>query len=363
MRGRTNIVQRLGAVVNGDLITAEVSGEDISVGDFVSYKTVDDYEKILDTGLYLRNYEDLGEDYYAFIQGTSLYLAKYENSKLKIVYVYNDYSILSFCLLKDGSIACTISVSPYVIRIKREGDKFILLNLSSTGSENTSTYRSAGKYCFVYENVICVIYSPNSTKVKGAISFFNIDENFEISYVKYIDTLDGKIIFDSIVVDGNKFYYLSNSSSPLFLDKIEVDVANYTISRDNLYFNESVPGYIYTSNFYFGKSLLLYNKYYVFFYSDNKNHRFAIVNLNTNSYNYELISKTGININDVSSTTPSYYFSCFSKIINDNKFLIFINKQAAILEFKQETAEIILFSNIILRYITQKINLILIKFH
>ena len=48
MRGRTNITQRSGTVpVNGDIIEAEVSGTDISAGDFVKYKTIESSKELM----------------------------------------------------------------------------------------------------------------------------------------------------------------------------------------------------------------------------------------------------------------------------------------------------------------------------
>lgn len=362
MRGRTNITQRSGTVpVNGDIKEFEVAeGNEINVGDFVSYKTVENVSKLFDAYGEITFWEYLGNNYYAFILNNSLYLLKYENSTVNVVYIYNDYIIKAFSVLQDGSLICCVENSPYVIRLGFNGNELIFLN--SAGSDASGV--NSPNYCFVYENNFCVIYSGSSTVYSY---FYKLDESFNINYISYTSSnLEYSRISRGICNFANigkdvYFMWAGGTSSTAqqywFLNKLSVDFENNTSSTESIYTN-IIDYKKYKRNFL--TPLLFNDKYYVIIYEPesstsgyNEETKILIYNINSNTKTEQLLKNLGFNY------TSGGLIGIQSKIFDNNKFALLFDMQVAILEFNEDVSEVNLISNILTIDVRNSIGIIL----
>lgn len=348
MRGRTNITQRSGTVpVNGDIKEFEVAeGNEINIGDFVSYKVKTSTSKLFDAYGSITFWEYLGGNYYAFILNNSLYLLKYENETVNVVFIYNDYIVKAFSVLQDGSLICCVEKSPYVIRLRVNGDELIFLN--SAGSDANGV--NSPNYCFVYENNFCVIYSSSGSIYSY---FYNLDESFNINYISYTSS---KLQYSNISRSvcnfaniGKDVYFMwaggtsSTAQHYWFLNKLRVDFENNTSSTGSIYTN-IIEYKKYKGGFL--TPLIFNDKYYVIIYepdnySSTEETKILIYNINSNTKTEQLLKNLGFNY------TSRGLIGIQSKIFDNNKFALLFDMQVAILEFNEDVSEVNLISNIL----------------
>lgn len=159
MRGRTNIVQRLGATVNGDVITATAQ-ENISAGDFVSYELVQaehEYSSII-FGDFSEDYKTSGDFYFYKANSTTLYVYKNVNSVLVLKFTIIYAKIYSFAVIDLTHIAVVFgnsstSTSKFngVVILDVGGDT--LSEVSSLALNPSSHYSPTVAMCYKNNNI------------------------------------------------------------------------------------------------------------------------------------------------------------------------------------------------------------------
>lgn len=250
MRGRTNIVQRLGATVNGDVITATAQ-ENISAGDFVSYELDTQVKGFSYAGSFvndsLRATQVFGNKVYDIYQN-ALYVLESLNGNLYYKSIYNDNKVFGFKVLDNTHIAVVTKTASdvryYTIRI---------LELSSGGFSEVSSVDfsfssgSASDFPFLEKigNYIYVIaLNQISTSTTGSYNFivtvfvFNCSdfENLSLVGSGSASSLKTSVmrLTRALFVDGYLFCFSEEKSSTSNSYKFYVRKFQVSINESNL---------------------------------------------------------------------------------------------------------------------------------
>ena len=354
MRGRTNITQRSGTVpVNGDIIEAEVSGTDISAGDFVKYKTIESSKELMNasSAYEFKDYVKFGEDYYICLIYTSLYLFKISGDDINIVATYNDYLVNCFTLLDDNSIACSIQSDPYVVRIAIVDENFVLLNSATNGVPLTT------EFCFYYQNFLCFVKKYNDGDL--SIYYYKVNELYEIEYVNYINKNMagyGSAVYACIFENGN-LYFLKPVASSSSSNKYSY-IYNVGVSfEENKIILETI--FSLKTNYYSLVGSLpniFHNKYYVIVsnlkeYSNTTSGYRAFLVVNIISGSYEIIKLSSLGL--LSGSDNNFGVIVASKIIDNSKFILYtkstrtgFDSNISIINVSKESGSLSVISNI-----------------
>lgn len=202
MRGRTNIAQVDGIVVNGDMITA-TAVENIGKGDFVSYTIDAQIKDIAGITTSINRVKVSGNKIYSLI-GNVLYIFENLDGELKLISIYSDHYILDFEILDNNHL------------------------IISSGSKTSSSNR-----------ISQLIILEESAGVLSVVS------NQSVSY--YADNNTGQIAFD-----GN-YIYLLNGTHATSSNVFNVSAYEYSDTYELTLFREFLNIYTYT-----GYSMYIY---------------------------------------------------------------------------------------------------------
>lgn len=361
MRGRTNIVQRVGAIVNGEEQTFKVaSGENISTGDFVSYET---YSKMdIQFGEYVEanGCVKISEDTYIVLYyrdiGNYLYLIKFDGSRVQFIDYLRNYSVNCFCVTEDGDVFCSVSTAPYALRLSISNNKFVVENQALNGVDVFATY------CLVKDNYFITLGEKSSNMY---IAYYSLDSSKNLSYISNqnfasydFSSYDSTTESDNFVEYNDKIYYTkgvkensSDSTGKFIIYEINLDLINFESFKSffaNIFQINSIPTSYYGGDM-INKAIIVGN-YYILFGVDANHYDktvagYVIVNMETSGVSsFYNLTTLGFTFNPSGDYLTRFRVS---NLINNNKFLIIVQNQYCILKVDEITGQVVKNSNIL----------------
>lgn len=244
MRGRTNITQRALPYVNGDVITAEVeTGNTISVGDFVEYKTA--------SGISKADFQANGEIYYNHTTYMTNYLLvlNYTNTpsleiwdkrttKIVTKISFANIQYMSFDVLNDNNIVlCTHSTSNrgrelvvYIIAfennqliIKNQKTFDIWVNFWNSTPVIGSVVAIMSGVCQLDNSHIMIMTNNNSQ-----------DRQWFVTVIDYSNETVGNIVTSTQIKSGSD--YTINAAYNHFIIKLDDKKVGFVIAGGYAYY-------------------------------------------------------------------------------------------------------------------------------
>lgn len=235
MRGRTNIVQRLGATVNGDVITATAT-ENIEGGSFVSWKFNPQLQSVYSSQVDVNGSHDLGNGLFLSLIDRKLTLFQYNGSLIVILNVFSELLINRYCYDSETGFIYGIDSNSRLLRFKVE-NQTILTVKTFTGNANYS-----GDMVALQGNIYLIRASAATTYTNFTYTKFLLSEDgsFSVTSGVSIDSINVKTTEQSYSVVGNRIYYYltvndSSSTPRKYFRLIVIEFLNDTFTLTNIF--------------------------------------------------------------------------------------------------------------------------------
>lgn len=169
------------------------NGKNVVSGDFVSYYTTASENILISTEFSTYDHVQIGNGMCINQSNGVLYLLKQTENGLEILDAYNNYSVLDFEVLSDGSVVACITESPKLIRLMISNDSFQYV-CSASGTISSVLESTGSLYSIEYEGYLYVFLPSTQTvpetnqtaTIALSVYLYDISQDDAMEYIKTV---------------------------------------------------------------------------------------------------------------------------------------------------------------------------------